>query len=215
VVDGRHTLFWLDLWNGSEPLSDRFPSLFAICEDPTILVAQACGAPGAIRFCYSLDSVLRAAWHDLADLVEMVQLGEGTDTVRWNLEPSGVFSVKSMYAKLSQGALVAHFKDVWAAKLPLKIKIFTWQLVLNRLPTRSPIAARFGPTSGSCALCGAVENVNHILFTCSLAKFMWSVIRQLLGCSWSPANFPQFYAITASLLGGQRRVIWSLFAAQS
>jgi hypothetical protein len=120
-----------------------------------------------------------------------------------------------MYAKLSQGALVAHFKDVWDAKLPLKFKFFTWQLVLNRLPTRSLIAARFGPSSGRCALCDAVEDVNHIFFTCSLAKFMWSVIRQLLGCAWSPANFPQFYALVASLLGGQRRVIWALFAAQS
>jgi hypothetical protein len=44
---------------------------------------------------------------------------------------------------------------------------------------------------------------------------MWSVIHQLLGCSWSSANFPQFYDIAASLLGGQRRVIWSLLAAQS
>jgi hypothetical protein len=121
-----------------------------------------------------------------------------------------------MYAKFSQGALVAHFKDVWAAKLPLKKKKkFTWQLVLNRLPTRSFIAARFEPTTGNCTLCGAVEDVNHIFFTCSLAKFMWSVVRQLLRCSWSPANFPQFYTITASLLGGQWRVVWSLFAAQS
>jgi hypothetical protein len=77
-----------------------------------ISVAQECGAPGAIRFCLSLDPVLRAAWQDLAALVDTVQLGEGADSVRWNLEPSGVFSVKPMYSKLSQGAMVAHFKDV-------------------------------------------------------------------------------------------------------
>jgi hypothetical protein len=112
VVDGRHTLFWLDLWNGSEPLRSRFPSLFVICEDPTISVSRACGVPVAIRFRRSLDPVLKAAWQELAALVETVPLGEGADTVRWNLEPSGVFSVKSMYAKLSQGASVAHFKDV-------------------------------------------------------------------------------------------------------
>jgi hypothetical protein len=34
-----------------------------------------------------------------------------------------------MFAKISEGAMVAHFKDVWAAKLPLKVKIFTWQIV--------------------------------------------------------------------------------------
>jgi hypothetical protein len=120
-----------------------------------------------------------------------------------------------MYSKLSQGATVAHFKDVWEAKLPLKVKIFTWQLVINRLPTRSLIAARHGPSTGRCALCNATEDVNHIFFTCSLAKFMWSVVRQLFDCAWSPANFPQLYAIVANLLGGQRRVVWALFAAQS
>jgi hypothetical protein len=156
VVDGRRTLFWLDLWVGSEPLKDSFPSLFAICEDPMILVAQACGMPGAIRFHRSL-AALRATWLELAAVVDSIQLGVGADSMRWNLEPSGVFSVKSMYAKLSQGATVAHFKDVWDAKLPLKVKLFTWQLVLNRLPTRSLIATRFGPTSGRCALCDAVE----------------------------------------------------------
>jgi hypothetical protein len=62
---------------------------------------------------------------ELAAIVDSVQLGVGSDIVRWNLEPSGVFSVKSMYAKLSQGAAVAHFKDVWVGKLPLKVKIFT------------------------------------------------------------------------------------------
>jgi hypothetical protein len=61
VVDGRCTLFWLDLWVGTEPIKDRFQSLFAICEDPMISVAQACGAPGAILFRCSLDPMLRAA----------------------------------------------------------------------------------------------------------------------------------------------------------
>jgi hypothetical protein len=117
--------------------------------------------------------------------------------------------------KLSQGASVTHFKDIWAAKLPLKIKIFTWQLALNRLPTRSLIADRHGPGSGCCELCGAREDVNHIFFDCSLAKFTWSVVRQLLGCSWSSANFAQLYAIIANLLGRVRRLVWALFAAQS
>jgi hypothetical protein len=44
---------------------------------------------------------------------------------------------------------------------------------------------------------------------------MWSVVRQLLGCSWSPANLLQWYGILASLLGGQRFLAWTLFAVQS
>jgi hypothetical protein len=69
-----------------------------------ISVAQACGEPGAVRFRRSLDAVLRVSWLELAAVMDSTQLGVGADSVRWNLEPSGVFSVKSMYAKLSQGA---------------------------------------------------------------------------------------------------------------
>jgi hypothetical protein len=113
------------------------------------------------------------------------------------------------------GGVGLHFKDIWVAKLPLKIKIFTWQIALNRLPTRSLIADRHGLGLGGWALCGAREDVHHICFDCSLARFMWSVVRQLLGCSWSLANFAQLYAIIANLLGRVRRLVWALFVAQS
>ena len=42
---------------------------------------------------------------------------------------------------------------------PLKIKIFTWQLARDRLPSTDQILKYHGP---SCALCGEEENVLHI-----------------------------------------------------
>jgi hypothetical protein len=44
---------------------------------------------------------------------------------------------------------------------------------------------------------------------------MWSVVRQLLECRWSPTSFAQFFAILSSYSGHPRRLIWTLFAAQS
>ena len=35
-------------------------------------------------------------------------------------------------------------------------------------------------------------------------------MRRLLGCNWSPANFPQFFAFLHPLLGMNRRVCWIL-----
>jgi hypothetical protein len=104
VVDGRCTMFWIDQWYGDKPLRCKFHSLFEISGDSTITVARACGDPRTVRFRLSLDPGLRAAWLELAAIVDLVQLGVGSDIMRWNLEPSGVFSVKLMYAKLSQGA---------------------------------------------------------------------------------------------------------------
>jgi hypothetical protein len=120
-----------------------------------------------------------------------------------------------MYEKLSHGATVAHATDVWKAAVPLKIKIFAWQLALDKLPSNRQIATRQGPSDGSCALCGAPEDAAHIFFTCSLALFAWSVLRQLLGCAWRPASFAQFHHILSSLAGLPRRMLWLLFLAQS
>jgi hypothetical protein len=120
-----------------------------------------------------------------------------------------------MYAQLSQGTTIAHHKDMWKSKVPLKIKIFSWQLALDKLPSGQQIVTRHGPSNGLCALCGAPEDASHIFFACSLAKFAWSVLRQLLGCNWCPANFAQFHAILSGFSGYARKLLWVLFLAQS
>jgi hypothetical protein len=151
----------------------------------------------------------------VASITETTTLSHGQDKIVWRLDQSGVFTVKSMYAKLSQGASIAHFKDLWAARVPLKIKIFSWQIALDRLPSSLNVAAKRGPGNGRCALCNVEEDVTHIFFVCSPAKLAWSVLRQLLGCSWCPGNFAQFFAIVSSFSGRFKRMIWLLFIAQS
>jgi hypothetical protein len=126
VRDGGRTRFWLDWWIGDAPLQASFPSLFAICDSPEALVSQVC-QPDAlvVRFRRSLDQAGLAQWQELVSMLDEVNLNTGADQVTWHLEASGVFSVKSMYAKLSQGATMAHYKDVWAAvAVPLKINFF-------------------------------------------------------------------------------------------
>jgi hypothetical protein len=93
-----------------------------------------------------------------------------------------------MYAKLSQGATVAHFSDIWKAALPLKIKIFAWKMALDKLR----FAIRHGPSNGACALCGTPVDATHIFFTCSLAVFAWSVLRQCLGAIDDPRTLRNF-----------------------
>jgi hypothetical protein len=64
-----------------------------------ISVAQACGDPGGVRFRRSFDAELRRDWLELRAVMDLTQLGVGSDVVRWTLDPSGVFTVKSMYSK--------------------------------------------------------------------------------------------------------------------
>ena len=95
----------------------------------------------------------------------------------------------------------------WATKLSLKIRFFSCQSILNRLPSGLQIATRHGPSNGACALCGAEEDAAHIFFTYSAAMFVWSVIRQVLGRTWCPASLPQFFAILSRFSGQARQLL--------
>jgi hypothetical protein len=180
IDDGRRTCFWSDWGTGDHPLKEAFPNLFNVRENPSQSVASVFGVGELnIRFLRSLNQDGMRQWSQLATLRENFSYGNGKDKASWHLNPSSTFSVQSMYAKLAQGASVAFHKDVWEASVPLKIKIFAWQLILDRLPLSQQIATRHGPTTGNCALCGAVEDAGRIFFNCSLAKFVSCSMNQI------------------------------------
>jgi hypothetical protein len=56
---------------------------------------------------------------------------------------------------------------------------------------------------------------NHILFNCVLPKFMWSCVRESMGCSWNPQSCSELLNLLRGLRGSHRRVVWYYFAAQS
>jgi hypothetical protein len=50
-----------------------------------------------------------------------VRLNTASDTFHWDLTTEGSFSVHSMYKGLLTNGNVASHKDIWKAKMPLKI----------------------------------------------------------------------------------------------
>jgi hypothetical protein len=76
--------------------------------------------------------------------------------------------------EINQGPSLPHEMLLWSAKIPLKIKIFLWQMAKGRLPFNAQISRRHDAFDGKCALCGQVESVDHIFFTCHLAVFAWN-----------------------------------------
>jgi hypothetical protein len=113
-------------------------------------------------------------------------LNDCPDEFTWAFEPSGKFSVKSLYRNLSVGDPRKHYVVIWKIYVPLKIWIFLWQLSLKRLPPSDNIKKLHGSTNGNCTLCGEYEDTNHIFFQCAPARFMWSIVRKLLSTTWNP-----------------------------
>jgi hypothetical protein len=60
-------------------------------------------------------------------------------------------------------------------------------------------------------LCGEIEDTTHIIFHCSLAKFMWACVKVLLTCSWNPGA-GDLTTISQSLSGRTHRIVWIAIA---
>lgn len=97
-----------------------------------------------------------------------ITLSADPDLVSWHLALSSKFSVKSLYGRLTQGAGLDVAVWLVERRIPLKVKIFLWQMFRNCLPTSDNVARRNGPSDGACAVCGAPEDANHALMFVSL-----------------------------------------------
>jgi hypothetical protein len=123
-----------------------------------------------IPYCTNLDQEDVQAWGELCSLVEDIELGDRDDRLTWQWEQSGRYSSRSLYCELCRRPKVQVTKYLWNYAIPLKIKIFTWQLARGRLSSNDQILTRRGPSDGFCALCGEVEQVDHIFLmsTCPI-----------------------------------------------
>jgi hypothetical protein len=121
---------------------------------------------------------------------------------------------KSLYLSLCKAPDVPLTKIIWNCQLPLKIKIFTWQLLKGRLSSSDHIHAWGGSSDGNCVLSGKPENVDHIFLQCHLAEFLWSGVRMMFSVDWNPRSRQEWINILNSLSIKPRRLLWTFFAAQ-
>lgn len=71
-----------------------------------------------------------------------------------------------------------------------------------------------------CKLCGRDESLNHILFQCVIAQFVWSVLRDSLNSNANPTTLEEFYVEIMGSAGRKKNkakivllavVCWSLW----
>lgn len=190
IHNGKAASFWLDLWYGDQSLRERFPALFAISDKPNAKMADVWinerWQPGFRR---SLGPTEINEWEELRTKLQGVHPTRGGDEVSWKLEASGCFSTGSLYKEIFKANNPCDLSGIWKARLPAKIKIFLWQVVRNRITSGDQVQKRHGPGNGKCVWCGAVEDRDHVLFRCIVARFMWSALRKITSGSWNPSGF--------------------------
>jgi hypothetical protein len=68
------------------------------------------------------------------------------------------------------------------------LKVFLWLIFQNKLQTGVALKKRKWKGSALCGMCGQPETVDHIFFSCILAKFVWACLREALGWERTPVS---------------------------
>ncbi|KAK2406681.1 hypothetical protein QL285_042386 [Trifolium repens] len=124
---------------------------------------------------------------------------QSSDVWRWQPDPDTGYSVRGAYQLLtSQDSFTLGAAEdlVWHKQVPLKVSIFVWRLLRDRLPMKSNLVARgiISPEDQLCVSgCGGVESAQHL----SLLQHIWfpvgtsSLLNWVLGgrFSHSPYSF--------------------------
>ena len=99
--DGGKTLFWEDSWVNNTPLAVQFPRLYNVTFSRFITVADLKREGwGYIRFRRTLFGETAAQLTQMQALVDVVQLNDELDRVKWKIVSSGNFQVKSLFLSL-------------------------------------------------------------------------------------------------------------------
>lgn len=195
--DGKKIKFWLDTWYGNVPLKLIFPNLFRICRNPKQLVCQVVENDMLqIDFRRNFGENEMKEWEQLVEIVDEINLTDESDKVKWGLEKSGKYTTSSLYKNiLDLGVRDKKAMLVWRSKIPMKVRIFLWQLSRDRIKSADQLKKKMWKGDEMCKLCGKPEDASHIIFTCPVAIFQWAIIRDIYSWDRIPVNLDEFWEL--------------------
>lgn len=106
------------------------------------------------------------------------------DTILWNHENSGTYSVKSAYRLIQRLKGVYNSEEkskvltyLWKIKAPPRVLNVVWRAVSRCLPTLLQLYQKRVPINTQCPVClSGEESIFHILVLCPFAGSCWSQI---------------------------------------
>ncbi|KAK2365229.1 hypothetical protein QL285_090004 [Trifolium repens] len=192
VGNGEKIDFWRDKWLGDEPLNIKFSRLFELSVDKNISVADMYRRGWGVREAGWRWRRRVFLWEELdmecCAALDFIFLQDAIpDRWRWLPDPNTGYSVSGAYHLLTHIVslvVAAHNNVIWTKIAPLKVPLFAWRLLNNRLPTKDKLICR-GMTHLDSILCtsgcGVAETSNHLFLGCNFSHFLWCKILYWLG----------------------------------
>jgi hypothetical protein len=67
--------------------------------------------------------------------------------------------------------------------IPPRIHFFLWLLSNNKLLTRDNLEKRRNLDNNKCLLCEEKESIEHLFYSCVVAKLAWELVSEVVGFS--------------------------------
>jgi len=110
--------------------------LFACCRYRDIMVGDCWNQEWDVSFRRTFGTGEVREWNRLLQKLDGVLLSDQTEQVSWKLEKKGMYTTKSMYRFITFGGVIdKRARKLWKNKMALKLRVFVWQAVHNRLQT--------------------------------------------------------------------------------
>nr|GEV98153.1 RNA-directed DNA polymerase, eukaryota, reverse transcriptase zinc-binding domain protein [Tanacetum cinerariifolium] len=190
--NGHSIKFWLDKWYGDTPFKDKFNRCFNLELQKDVSVApklQSTDLSFSFRRC-PRSGIEESQLGELNSLVSSLILSNSSDRWSWSFCGSGIFTVKSARDFIDQYILVTSSPIRWSKVIPIKLNIFVWRFVLDKIPTRCNLTKR--GVNIPCSLCPIcqmeLESRDHLVFRCSMALDLYSLFS-----GWWNIQFPSFH----------------------
>ena len=189
IGSGDTALFWMDKWKG-EPLQTIFPRLFSFALEDKISVKQMLSSEDrTVLFALPLSQQAFEEFLGLQTLLADVTLTANSKDEWKTIWKDGAYTSSRYYHHCFRDQRASKIYDwIWESKLMLKIKVFAWLMVSDRLNTRDMLRRRHWNVTDvfHCVLCPShiTEDWLHLFFHCTFSVRIWNYLQ----IQWEDGN---------------------------
>ena len=119
---------------------EKIPELFRIGNNTCIIVEEIAHKGWRLSFSRWMDVPQKEQYRRLRGMISSLALSHEKDTPKWYWDARGIFTVKN--SNLCTSIPRNPHAKLWKAKIPLKTKIFMWQIENELILTRDILSRR-------------------------------------------------------------------------
>jgi len=195
---GHFVKFWKDCWIGDIPLANAFANLFDMASDKDSSVnSQIQNTHFEIRSPWQ-DS--KCSWRYYKYFRRtLFKIPRTNCNGRQALQRCSWWDLNIFYFNPLKPPDKAA-KILWKAATPLKVKITTWLVVRDRLPTCTYLHRRQIRPFSHCTFCGShPESVTHIFLSCTFARRIWEPVLAGLNLPSWPSSMRHVWRLETTI----------------